>query len=206
MYGSFDKKKTTKTKNNNIKYKRRKDLEVEGISTVWLQIGCPGKKHFLFQSLYRQFQRLGRTNTKNQPSQMSRWKQILDKWELANSEGREIISVGDFNMDSISWDKKWEEIPSYGKTKQGFYHQLRDRILSTGTYKINTDYTRPSDQPGGRNTCIDHVYSMHPEKINSHSTHYSTFSDHAMLEINKRCKKIQNNKKYIKVRSMTNFN
>ena len=42
--------------------------------------------------------------------------------------------------------------------------------------------------------------------MSSHFTHQSTFSDHAMLEINKAAKKnVQNTKKFLKNRSMKNF-
>ena len=44
---------------SNIKYKRRKYLEGKGLSTVWIQVGLPGTKHFLVHSLYRQFQQPG---------------------------------------------------------------------------------------------------------------------------------------------------
>ena len=190
---------------NNIKYKRRRDLESEGTSTVWLQVGCTGRKHFLLQCLYRQFQRPGRIASKSQQSQNNRWDTILEKWSLASNEDREIISIGDFNMDSISWDKPWNETPEYEKHKQTFYNKLKEKILMTGTFKLNTEHTRVDHQPGGRATCLDHIYTTNPERISSHHTHQSTFSDHALLELNKKCKKFQNTKNFIKIRSMKNF-
>ena len=46
--------------NNQIHYKRRKDLESPGISSVWIQLSHPGRKPVLVQAVYRQHQRLGR--------------------------------------------------------------------------------------------------------------------------------------------------
>ena len=84
---------------------------------------------------------------------------------------------------------------------------LRDRILNTGTNKINKEYTRSEIQPGGRTSCLDHIYTTHPEKItNNHNTEHSTFSDHSMVMMNKRIKKLMSQKSYIKIRSMKNFN
>ena len=148
----------------NIKYKRRRDLETKNTSTVWLQIGHHGSKQFLYQSVYRQFQRPGIPGSKSQPDQLTRWKSIIDKWTLASLEGREIITSGDFNMDSFCWEKKWDEIPTYERSKQPFYHLLKDKILTNGTFKINNEYTHIANQPSGRKTCIDHIYTTHPEK------------------------------------------
>ena len=190
---------------NGMNYKRRRDLETAGTSTIWLQIGCAGSKHFLLQNIYRQFRRLNKPDTNSQKAQQSRWDSILEKWTKASSEQREILTMGDLNMDSLQWEKQWNEIPDYEKPKQNFYKKLRDKILINGTYKINSEYTRVDSQPGGRQACLDHIYSTNPEKINSHHTHHNTFSDHAMLELNKKCKNIKNTKKFIKIRSMKNF-
>ena len=96
-------------------------------------------------------------------------------------------------------------MPTYDKQKQNMYKQLKIKILLTGTTKINTLYTRHEDQPNGRKSCLDQCFSTHPQKINSHTTHYQSFSDHAMLEINKSAKNIQNSRKYIQIRSLKNF-
>ena len=72
----------------NLHYKRRHDLEINGISTVWLQLQHPGRKPLLVQSAYRQFQRLGRPGTLTPASQRSRWSKLIAKWEAANLEGK----------------------------------------------------------------------------------------------------------------------
>ena len=190
---------------SNINYKRRHDLETPGISSVWLQVGQPGAKQFLLQGVYRQFQRLGRDGSKSQPNQQARWNEIITKWEKAVSEGREVLTLGDMNIDSISWEKNWDEMPQFEKQKQKMYKQLKDRILSNGTVKINSEVTHFDNQPGGRDTCLDHMYTTNPEKINSHRTHHKTFSDHSMIELNKRCQKLKNEVKFLKMRSMKNF-
>ena len=190
---------------NTVKYKRRKDLESKGLSTVWLQVGLPGTKHFLVQGLYRQFQRPGRIGSKSHQSQKARWQQLIDNWERANTEGREILTLGDTNIDSMTWDTPTAQLPQYDRQKAPLYHILRDQILLKGTTKINTEYTRQEGQLDGRKSCLDHVYSNQPQQICSYQTIHSTFSDHAMVMAIKSAKKIQNEKKYIKIRSLKNY-
>ena len=81
-----------------INYKRRKDLERKQISTVWIQVGLPGTKHFLIQALYRQFQRPGISGSKTQPAQEARWTQLIDVWNKTMDEKREILTFGDTKL------------------------------------------------------------------------------------------------------------
>ena len=56
-----------------MRYKRRKDLENHGTSTIWIQINKQGAKPLLIQAIYRQFQRLNIVNTKSIYHQKQRW-------------------------------------------------------------------------------------------------------------------------------------
>ena len=174
---------------SDIKYKRRKDLETKGIASVWIQVGLPGMKQFLVQSVYRQFKRQGLKGSHTHSSQIQRWNQILDKWQKANQEDREVITLGDINVDSLIWETPQELLSPQDKQRMTFYTPLRDKILVGGTTKINSEYTRHDNQPNRRFSCLDHCYTNNPLKVNSHTTHHSTFSDHSMLEINKMVKK-----------------
>ena len=87
--------------------------------------------------------------------------------------------------------------PAMTDKKQNMYTYLKDNILQKGTAKINFEYTHQDCQPTGRKSCLDHVYSNNPQKISSFTTHYATSSDHAMIEVNKYNKNIQNKIKYI---------
>ena len=72
--------------------KRRNDLEKEGISTVWLQLGLPHQKGILVMCGYRQWrlsdQLDGGAASCTVPAQRKRWGEILSQWERALSEGR----------------------------------------------------------------------------------------------------------------------
>ena len=93
----------------------------------------------------------------------------------------------------------------HDKQQYDLYKVLKEKILFTGTTKVNNEYTLQDNKPTGRKSCLDHCYTNVPQKINSYTTHHSTFSDHTLLEVNKAARNIQNEKKYIKIRSLKNY-
>ena len=54
-----------------IHFKRMRELESIGTSTVWLKLNYPGNKPILVQAIYRQFQRLGHSGSET-PTSRSR--------------------------------------------------------------------------------------------------------------------------------------
>ena len=190
---------------DNIKYKRRLDLEGRGTSTVWIQVGLAGKKHYLVQALYRQYMRQGKPATKSYTQQQMRWEQIIERWSTANNEQREVITLGDTNLDSLKWDTPIELMSTFDKQRNTLYKKLKEEILVGNTQKINFEYTRSDIQPGGRTSCLDHCFTNFPSKVNSHQTHHSTFSDHSMVELNIAAKNIKTTRKSIQIISMKNY-
>ena len=121
---------------NQLHYKRRKDLESPGISSVWIQLCHPGRKPVLIQALYRQHQRLGREGSKSILHQQKRWDRILTKWEEAAALGLEIITMGDVNLNSLSWN-----LPDEQKSPQ-------DRLQSKMSNMLQERSTRQRIHPG----------------------------------------------------------
>ena len=99
-------------------YKRRKDLETFGNSTVWLQFSYPGRKSLLLQAIYRQFQRLGVPGSIAPKLQHLRWEKVIEKWEKAILEDKEILTMGDINLNTLRWDISIEAMNSYDKMKR----------------------------------------------------------------------------------------
>ena len=178
---------------NGINYKRRKDLEDHELATVWIQYGEHNKKHALLHALYRQFQRQGRKDSISHPNQRARWDKILTNWEKAMTEDREITTMGDTNIDALLWDTPPQNWSPYDRRKYPLYQMLKERILTMGNIKINQEYTRYEIQPLGRYSCLDQIFTTHPEKVNNHTTIHTTFSDHSMVILNKKTKKNQKN-------------
>ena len=98
-----------------INFRRRRDLETPGTSTIWIQLSHPGRKPVLLQAVYRQFQRLDVPDSGSIKSQELRWDKILSKWEVAIEEGKEILAVGDFNFNTLRWDIPFLEKNTYEK-------------------------------------------------------------------------------------------
>ena len=99
----------------NIIYTRRNDLEEIGLSTVWLQVKTQERKQILIQSLYRQFKRLDTPNTSSITSQQERWDQLTSKWAKALEEQREVIAIGEYNINSIEWNKDYKDKSTYDR-------------------------------------------------------------------------------------------
>ena len=118
----------------------------------------------------------------------------------------EVITLGDTNIDSLVWDQPLNLMSTFDKQRQKLYEILKEKILDGGTVKINSEYTRQDNPPHGRLSCLDHAYTTHPQKISSHTTDHATFSDHATVEINKAVRTIIDTKKFIRIRTMKNFN
>ena len=60
----------------------RNDLMSDSFSSIWLEIGLPGKKKFLVCQLYREWQYLsqGSSSSRSVTEQLARWITFLDQW------------------------------------------------------------------------------------------------------------------------------
>ena len=78
-------------------------------SSIWLELGLPNKKKFLICQLYREWRYMGQedrgeySNTLEQ--QMRRWVIFIDQWERALATGKEVIVMGDCNIDHLKFNK-----------------------------------------------------------------------------------------------------
>ena len=83
-----------------LKCKRRLELEISHIETLWCEFTLPNTKPFLVCTLYRP------------PSAQSEWINLFEEeLSIAQSTGLEIILMGDFNIDCTSCiNKKWQNL------------------------------------------------------------------------------------------------
>ena len=88
-------------------FKLRNDLMSDEYSSIWLQMGLPGKKQILVCHTYREWQELcqdGRGVSSNSvPDQLERWLHFLDQWERALNTGMEVIVCSDINLNHLDW-------------------------------------------------------------------------------------------------------
>ena len=189
-----------------IKYKRRRDLESPGTSTLWLQLSYPGRKFMLLQAVYRQFQRLGVDKSETVKAQEIRWERIISKWESAIQEEREILSLGDFNFNTLRWETPVNDKTLYEKQQMSMVKIFKDRILEKGFKILNSQPTRTRDGTETKLSCLDLIVTNKTEKIASYQTGLPSFSDHSMQLVMRSTKSIATNPKYLRTRSYKNFN
>ena len=138
-----------------VHYKRRRDLESQGTSTIWVQLSHTGRKPILVQTIYRQFQRLQVHNSDTIQAQITRWNKILEKWELAMTEAKEIIVMGDCNLNTLRWDTPVSEKTTYERAQMPLVESFQDRILSKGFKIINSAPTRTKTSADIKPSCLD---------------------------------------------------
>ena len=189
----------------NLHYKRRRDLERPGLSTVWIQLRYPGRKPVFIQALYRQHQRLGREGTKAISSQQKRCSQLLDIWEQVSKDNVEIITMGDFNLNGLTFETPEDKKTGQDKTQAKMTRMLKDKILNNGFTLIGNQPTRTKDRPDSRPAALDLIMTNRRDKVESFEIGLSSFSDHLVQTLTRRTKKIVVTQSRIKIRSFKNY-
>ena len=101
----------------------RDDLMCDKFSSIWLELGLPGKKKFLVCQLYREWQYMGQTDdiSRSIPQQMARWLMFLDQWERALQSGKEVIVMGDTNLNHLKFNEAGQMQPLVDKMFESIY-------------------------------------------------------------------------------------
>ena len=92
---------------NNITVKRRHDLEDATLSAIWMELGLPRQRKILVANIYREWQYMSQDDNESCsiPAQLKRWRLFIDKWESALQEDKEVLLLGDVNLDFLKWNK-----------------------------------------------------------------------------------------------------
>ena len=75
-------------------------------------------------------------------AQNERWLQILEKWELATREGKEIYALGDLNLNQLAWGLHPNQMTPKERTQDKMVKLLKTKILETGYKVLNSAPTR----------------------------------------------------------------
>ncbi|XP_031575398.1 uncharacterized protein LOC116309015 [Actinia tenebrosa] len=135
---------------NEVKHRRRTDLEDSNIEAVWLE-GYPfkSKRPILFAGVYRP------------PSNSKEKDELLEKnIESAYLLNLETIAIGDINVNYLASS-------TFKK------HCLVRALTSMNFKRLVTQVTRPISK-----TCLDHVFTNRPERIHSVCVRNSGLADH----------------------------
>ena len=185
-------------KHQSLVGKVREDLMDDKFSSIWLELGLPRKKKFLVCQLYREWQYLGQADTSSRsiPEQLARWTIFLDQWQRALAGGKEVIVMGDFNLNHFKF------------TDAGQLQPLVDLLIADiyphGVHQCVQGATH--SWPGQTDSCIDLIFTNTPDKIGPAHAQVRGSSDHRIVFVTKHAKNIKQNIRYVKKRSYKNFN
>ena len=130
-------------------------------------------KPILIMGGYRQW-KLPKVFNESKPraiaKQCDRYTQILEKWDLALKEKRETIVIMDDNI-VINVNSYHNSANSVGVLYDRLMNHLYENNLTQHNFKL-THFSRIF-----KPSCIDHIYSNCPLKIDNVTTHTNSTSD-----------------------------
>ena len=126
---------------------------------------------------------------------MRRWVIFLDQWEQALATGKEVMVLGDINLDHFRFDR--------AGGLQPLVDAMVERIYPSGVVQCVQAATHfwPGQTPSG----LDHIYTNVPEKIGQAQVKICGSSDHRLVMVTRHSKNIKQNIRYCKKRSYKNF-
>ena len=186
-------------KHHSLVGKIREDLMSDQFSSIWLEVGLPGKRKFLVCQLYREWRYLGQPNRGEHSAtvqeQMRRWVIFLDQWELALATGKEVIVLGDINLNSLKFDNAGVNQPLVDAMMENIYPHGVVQCVKGATHFW------PGQTPSG----LDHIYTNVPEKLGQVQVKICGSSDHRLILATRHTKNIKQNPRYCSKRSYKNF-
>ena len=189
-----------------VSVKVRNDLMNDEFSSVWLEVGLPRQKKFLVSNLYRDWQYIRQHNHDSLaiPEQLIRWDGFLQQWERAISLGVEVHVQGDLNLNFLDFSRI-DSLPNTSQSSKlkSLISALKDRIIPHGFIQLVQDVTR--SWPGAESTLLDHHWTNQQDKVSDVHAYFQGASDHKMICILRRTRKIISKPKIIKKRNFKNF-
>ena len=201
---------SNKLKNNNLGISRvgcykhislvgglRPDRMCDNFSSIWMEIGLPGKRKFLLCQLYREWQYIGQPDgtSRGIPAQLDRWITFIDQWERAFDTGKEVIVMGDCNLDYLRFNDAGHMQPLVDLILEKIYPHGVQHLVQTPTHSLL----------GQRDSCLDHIYTNTPDKISRAVVTVKGSSDHRLILATRFSKSLEQNIRYSKKRSYKNF-
>ena len=191
-------------KHTSVVAKVRQDLMSDKFSSIWLEVGFPGKTRFLLCNLYRDWQYLGQTDHSSLDisEQLGRWITFLEQWERALDSGKECIVMGDFNLDFLTFNRDNFSSSSQARLKP-LVEELYARVVPHGVKQCVLGPTRQG-WAGQTDSGLDHLWTNNPGKMSQIYTKYFG-SDHKVIMGVRFARMIRNSTRYVRKRSYRNF-
>ena len=191
-------------KHTSLVAKVREDLMSDQFSSIWLEVGFPGRKKFLVCNLYREWQYLGQTDHSSLDisEQLARWIIFLEQWEKALDTGKECIVMGDFNLDFLTFHRN-NPSSSQAHRLKPLVEELFARVVPHGVKQCVVGTTRQG-RVGQADSGLDHLWTNTPGKMSQIYTKFNG-SDHKVIMGVRFAKMIRNSTRYVRKRSYKNF-
>ena len=175
----------------------REDLMSNNFSSIWMEVGLPKKKKILVCQLYREWQYLGQADSASNEiqAQLGRWVTFLDQWERAIDTGKEVIVMGDININYLKLDDLGQLQP--------LADLMLQRIYPHGVQQCVKAPTR--SWSGQQDSCLDHIYTNTPNKISQPEVKTRGSSDHKLILVTRFSRSFKESIRYCKKRSYKIF-
>ena len=185
--------------------KRRSDLEDDKVSAIWLELGLPRYKKIFVANIYREWQYMGQETRESGTvlAQLERWSAFISNWENAFNEGKEVIVLGDINLDFLKLANT--ELPSNDSSRRlkPLTELLFSRIFPLGVSQLVQGVTHA--WPGQQGAGLDYIYTKKPEKCSQIYAEYTGGSDHKLLKVTRFTRSFKSSVRYVRKRSFKNF-
>ena len=192
-------------KHTSLVAKVREDLMSDMFSSIWLEVGFPGRTKFLVCNLYRDWQYLGQTDHSSLDisEQLARWIIFMEQWEGALATGKECVVMGDFNLDFLNFHRT--DLPSNSQATRlkPLVDEIFTRVVPHGVKQCVVGATRQG-RVGQADSGLDHLWTNTPGKMSQIYTQYNG-SDHKVIMGVRYTKIIKSSTRYVRKRSYKNF-
>ena len=118
--------------------------------------------------------------------QMKRWVIFIEQWERALASGKEVIVLGDCNLDHQKFNNSGAEQP--------LVDIMVEKIYPHGVTQCVQGPTR--SWPGQVSSGLDHIYTNVPEKLSRVQVKKCGSSDHSLVFATRFAKNMKENIRY----------
>ena len=173
-------------------------------SSIWFELGHPKQRKILVCQAYQDCQFLDQLDNSSLTieAQLARWTEFIDQWERAHREGKEVIVMGDLNLDFLTWTND-NSVNSHSQKMKPLVDLIFDRIFPHGftqCVKVATCFWSGYEPSG-----LDHLYTNKPEKLSEVKTIFEGGSDHKLILATRFAKAVIMKPKIIKKTMLQKF-
>ena len=162
----------------NIKFKRREDLEISLLPSIWIEVHNKAQKKILLGFVYREFQTPSTTLDpsiygRNENAQLHRLKTFGNEVSMACTECERVILMGDFNINLLKRDDKEFYLPKILQEYEGIVGEngLTHKRMGVTFERVLKDGTLIQSE-------LDHLITSCPDEIKEFGAFPFDNSDH----------------------------